>query len=159
MADAAKWLMGDTNEKLGGCYRGGRDRGAIKLLSLGQGVFYLATGLWPLLNIRTFERVTGPKTDKWFVKTAGVGRRDWGGAQASGGATPSRPGNRTARRNERRRAVRYRRRLRLEGANLASLSTRRFGGVDPHRRLAGGEPARRSNLLKLAHKSVDSLRF
>lgn len=37
-----------------------------------QGVFYVATGVWPLVSMRTFEHVTGPKTDKWLVKTAGV---------------------------------------------------------------------------------------
>jgi hypothetical protein len=41
-------------------------------LLLGQGAFYMATGLWPLLNIRSFEKITGPKTDRWLVKTAGV---------------------------------------------------------------------------------------
>jgi hypothetical protein len=41
-------------------------------LSLGQGVFYLATGIWPLLSMRSFEQVTGAKVDKWLVKTAGV---------------------------------------------------------------------------------------
>jgi len=33
---------------------------------------YLATGLWPLLHMRSFEAVTGPKTDRWLVKTVGV---------------------------------------------------------------------------------------
>jgi hypothetical protein len=42
------------------------------MLALGQGVFYLATGVWPLLSIGTFERVTGPKVDRWLVKTVGV---------------------------------------------------------------------------------------
>jgi hypothetical protein len=42
------------------------------LLALAQGVFYLVTGVWPLLSIRSFELVTGPKTDRWLVKTAGV---------------------------------------------------------------------------------------
>lgn len=41
-------------------------------LALGQGVFYLATGLWPILSLGTFERVTGPKTDRWLVKTVAV---------------------------------------------------------------------------------------
>jgi hypothetical protein len=39
---------------------------------VGQGAFYLTTGLWPLVSLRTFERVTGPKTDRWLVKTVGV---------------------------------------------------------------------------------------
>lgn len=37
-----------------------------------QGVYYLITGVWPLLSIKTFEMVTGPKTDKWLVKTVGI---------------------------------------------------------------------------------------
>jgi hypothetical protein len=40
--------------------------------ALGQGVFYLITGLWPLISRRTFEAVTGPKTDFWLVHTAGL---------------------------------------------------------------------------------------
>ena len=40
--------------------------------AIGQGVFYLITGLWPLFSRRTFEKVTGPKVDFWLVQTAGV---------------------------------------------------------------------------------------
>lgn len=40
--------------------------------SLLQGIFYFITGLWPLFSMKTFEMVTGPKTDKWLVKTVGV---------------------------------------------------------------------------------------
>ena len=39
---------------------------------LGQGLYYFITGLWALLSIRTFEKVTGPKTDHWLVKTIGL---------------------------------------------------------------------------------------
>ncbi len=42
------------------------------LLSVGQGVFYFITGVWPLFSIGTFQRVTGPKFDLWLVKTVGV---------------------------------------------------------------------------------------
>ena len=42
----------------------------ISLLT--QAAYYLASGIWPLLSMRSFERVTGPKTDKWLVKTVGV---------------------------------------------------------------------------------------
>ncbi|MFL5801584.1 MAG: hypothetical protein ACJ8CR_07555 [Roseiflexaceae bacterium] len=42
------------------------------LLALVQGLFYIVTGVWLLLSIRCFEWVTGPKTDRWLVKTAGV---------------------------------------------------------------------------------------
>jgi hypothetical protein len=42
------------------------------LLALAQGIFYIVTGVWPLVSIRSFEAVTGPKADRWLVKTAGV---------------------------------------------------------------------------------------
>jgi hypothetical protein len=41
-------------------------------LAVIQGVFYLATGIWPLLEIVSFQLVTGPKTDLWLVRTVGV---------------------------------------------------------------------------------------
>ncbi|MGH7277446.1 MAG: hypothetical protein ACREJG_02050 [Candidatus Rokuibacteriota bacterium] len=41
-------------------------------LSLAQGLYFLVTGLWSLVSIRTFFAVTGPKTDVWLVKTVGV---------------------------------------------------------------------------------------
>lgn len=37
-----------------------------------QSVFYIATGLWPLVHRRSFERVTGPKVDFWLVETVGI---------------------------------------------------------------------------------------
>lgn len=37
-----------------------------------QGVYFLATGVWPLVSRRTFERVTGPKIDFWLAQTVGV---------------------------------------------------------------------------------------
>ena len=36
-----------------------------------QGVYYLLTGLWPQVSIRSFMAVTGPKTDVWLVHTVG----------------------------------------------------------------------------------------
>jgi hypothetical protein len=45
---------------------------ALSRLALGQGIYYLVTGIWALVSIRTFEAVTGPKTDRWLVKTVGV---------------------------------------------------------------------------------------
>jgi hypothetical protein len=41
-------------------------------LAAAQGVYFAATGLWPLIDMRSFERVTGPKADKWLVRTVGV---------------------------------------------------------------------------------------
>lgn len=37
-----------------------------------QGVYYLITGLWPLVSMSTFEAVTGPKAEDWLVHTVGV---------------------------------------------------------------------------------------
>src|SRR5688572_1800997 len=46
-----------------------------------QGVYFLITGVWPLISIRTFQWVTGPKTDHlhtgreadhWLVMAVGV---------------------------------------------------------------------------------------
>ncbi|MEO6457540.1 MAG: hypothetical protein ABIO92_04615 [Chloroflexia bacterium] len=41
-------------------------------LALGQSAFYVLTGIWPIFSIGTFQKVTGPKTDLWLVKTAGT---------------------------------------------------------------------------------------
>ncbi|MCE3277025.1 MAG: hypothetical protein K0R13_2880 [Propionibacteriaceae bacterium] len=38
-------------------------------LARAHGVANLAGGLWPLLHLRSFEMVFGPKTDRWLVKT------------------------------------------------------------------------------------------
>jgi hypothetical protein len=37
-----------------------------------QGVFYLLTGLWPIVHYRSFAAVAGDKTDVWLVKTVGA---------------------------------------------------------------------------------------
>jgi len=37
-----------------------------------QGLYYLATGLWPILDISSFQAVTGPKYETWLVQTVGV---------------------------------------------------------------------------------------
>lgn len=41
-------------------------------LALVQGLYSVVTGSWPILSMRTFQAVTGPKTDLWLVKTVGV---------------------------------------------------------------------------------------
>ena len=45
---------------------------SLHLLSLAQGLFYFITGVWPLVSIGSFQKITGPKTDLWLVKTAGI---------------------------------------------------------------------------------------
>lgn len=47
-------------------------RDGTRLLARLMGWLYLFTGVWPLLHIRSFEWVTGPKTDRWLVKTVGA---------------------------------------------------------------------------------------
>jgi hypothetical protein len=42
------------------------------MVLLAQGIFYLLTGIWPLVSTNTFQKVTGPKQDLWLVRTAGV---------------------------------------------------------------------------------------
>jgi hypothetical protein len=40
-------------------------------VALTHAAYLLATGVWPLLHRRSFERLTGPKTDFWLVRTVG----------------------------------------------------------------------------------------
>jgi hypothetical protein len=42
------------------------------LVALAQGIYYFITGVWSLIHLRSFQKVTGPKTDLWLVKTVGV---------------------------------------------------------------------------------------
>jgi hypothetical protein len=44
----------------------------MRYLLIFQEAYYLATGIWPLFHIESFEAVTGPKTDDWLVQTVGV---------------------------------------------------------------------------------------
>jgi hypothetical protein len=48
-----------------------RDRWRRRLITF-QAVYYLATGLWPLVHLPSFEAVTGPKTDDWLVHMVGL---------------------------------------------------------------------------------------
>ena len=47
-------------------------RRLFSAVALAQAALYLLTGLWPLVSIGTFQKVTGPKCDIWLVKTVGV---------------------------------------------------------------------------------------
>ena len=37
-----------------------------------QALYYLITGIWPVVSLQSFELVTGEKTDDWLVQTVGV---------------------------------------------------------------------------------------
>jgi hypothetical protein len=40
-------------------------------VALIQGVYFVATGVWPLVSIRTFMAITGPKTiSGWSKRSA-----------------------------------------------------------------------------------------
>jgi hypothetical protein len=43
-----------------------------RLICLVQGIYYAATGLWPILAMESFLWVTGPKVDLWLVNTFGL---------------------------------------------------------------------------------------
>ena len=45
---------------------------AYHVIAATQGSYFLLTGVWPLLHMRSFLAVTGPKTDLWLVETVGV---------------------------------------------------------------------------------------
>jgi len=54
-------------------------------LAIVQGSYFAATGIWSLVDIESFEAVTGPKVDKWLVRTVGVLVTAIGGALISAG--------------------------------------------------------------------------
>lgn len=41
-------------------------------VAVAQGAYYVATGVWPFVSMRSFLKVTGPKTDLWLVRTVGA---------------------------------------------------------------------------------------
>ena len=45
--------------------------------------YYLLTGVWPPASLRTFQLVTGPKSDFWLAQTAGAFIAVIGGAVAT----------------------------------------------------------------------------
>src|SRR4051812_17735446 len=48
------------------------DQVFVNGLALTQASYFFATGIWPLLSYRSFERVSGRKVDSWLVKTVGT---------------------------------------------------------------------------------------
>jgi hypothetical protein len=47
-------------------------RGALFWLAIVQAVYFVITGVWPIVHLRSFYAVTGAKVDHWLVKTVGV---------------------------------------------------------------------------------------
>jgi hypothetical protein len=58
-------------------------------LATAHGVFNVVGGLWPLLDLRSFERVLGPKTDRWLVQTVAGLMIGNGVTQLAAARTPS----------------------------------------------------------------------
>lgn len=54
-------------------------------LAVVQGGFDVVTGLWPIVHLRSFEVVTGPKLEGWLVKTVGALISVVGGVLVSAG--------------------------------------------------------------------------
>ena len=53
------------------------------------GAYYVVTGLWPLIHLASFERVTGPKTDDWLVHMVGLLAAVIGGTLLRASARPT----------------------------------------------------------------------
>lgn len=63
--------------------------------AIAQGATYVASGLWPVVHLRSFAAVTGPKPEGWLVKTVGlllasIGATLVAGARAPGAQRPTR---------------------------------------------------------------------
>lgn len=54
-------------------------------LAVAQGVFDVVAGMWPIVHLRSFEAVTGPKREGWLVKTVGALVTVVGGALLTAG--------------------------------------------------------------------------
>lgn len=60
-----------------------------KSVNRAHAVFNIAGGLWPLVHLPSFEAVSGPKVDRWLVRTVAGLLVANGLAQWSAGDNPS----------------------------------------------------------------------
>ncbi|WP_409468719.1 hypothetical protein [Streptomyces sp. HC307] len=60
-------------------------------VAVAHGAFNVVGGLWPLLHLRSFEWVFGPKTDVWLQMTTGGLLVSAGVAQLAAAAAPQGP--------------------------------------------------------------------
>lgn len=77
-----------VNDELRGANASAPDKGTpsagpLRLVRLGGAVYYVVTGIWPLLHMPSFELVTGRKRDRWLVQTVGALVAVIGAAQLS----------------------------------------------------------------------------
>ena len=70
-ANFARRSATDARPKLPDVHRVGGTADArgwyMRAAALGQGTYYVVTGLAPLISMDAFEAVTGDKTDEWLV--------------------------------------------------------------------------------------------
>jgi hypothetical protein len=62
-----------------------------RALAVAQGAFNVVGGLWPLLHLRSFEWVFGPKSDEWLQMTTGGLLASAGAAQLAAATDPQGP--------------------------------------------------------------------
>jgi hypothetical protein len=60
------------NSIIDATHRGGQEQTLADFLAMTQAVYFLATGIWPQIGLRSFEKITGPKVDKWLVRSVGI---------------------------------------------------------------------------------------
>ena len=63
----------------------------VRPLAVIHGAFFLASGLWPVFHMRSFEKLTGDKKDDWLVKTVGLLIATTGAALVHSGTRSQRP--------------------------------------------------------------------
>lgn len=52
--------------------RGDGDQTWVRWLWLSHSLYFVVTGIWPLVGPRSFQAVTGPKVDFWLARTVGI---------------------------------------------------------------------------------------
>ena len=45
---------------------------SLAILAIVHGLYFMITGLWPLVHMESFVAVTGPKEDYWLVRTVAM---------------------------------------------------------------------------------------
>jgi hypothetical protein len=64
----------------------------LRIVLYAQAFYYVVTGLWPVFHLRSFEIVTGHKTDDWLVQMVGLLAAAIGLALFTGARTSPVPG-------------------------------------------------------------------
>jgi hypothetical protein len=70
-AAAGARVVIDTVPALPAAHAGVRVANSLRPVAAVQGAYYFLTGVWPLLDLDSFQAVTGPKADLWLVYSVG----------------------------------------------------------------------------------------